>query len=58
MHASPKQRNRCFLALFGEDAEPHLSLLNVEHGVGAVSLRKDGFFWAITPNSPSSPNIG
>jgi len=55
--AGAEQRDGRFLALFGDHAEPHLSILNEEDSIGMVSLRKDWLFRAIVTNSSTGPDI-
>jgi len=49
--ARAKQRQGCFLAVLGEHAQPHRARLDVEHGVGALALRKYGLFRLVAKDS-------
>ncbi len=51
-----KQGQRYVLALFGLHAELHIALLNAEHSVSAIALRKDGCFRTMVTNSPARFN--
>jgi len=49
----PEQRDGCFLALFGDHAEPYSPLLNVIRRDRRLSLRKDDLLRAIPVKSPA-----
>jgi len=51
--AGAEQRDGCFLALFGQHAEPDPPLLDIEDCVRTLSLGKDHLLRAVVTKSPA-----
>jgi hypothetical protein len=51
--ALAEQRNRCFLALFGQNAESNPAVLDPEDCVRTLTLGKDDLLRAIVKKSPA-----
>src|SRR5271157_3916029 len=55
--ALPENSDDGLLATFGENRQLYIASLDIEHGIGSISLRKDELFVLVLPAGASAGDL-